>query len=234
MHVLGSPLSIPRLNHRARCSEVGRAWGGEPLRWGFQANENPPKLRTHDRYGNRIDEVEFHPAWHGLVELGVENGIHARPWRTPAPEEFRDWIDVAEWATMCAAGFPEPRTFSIRVARDEAWNQAFVLAAIEDVPNVATFTGVDREAVVGATPDLVLAAGNNLTAPADIANEDVEHAVLSELQYTAIMVAARRLFFIALIRGFRCGVILEGAQHDQVEIERQAFPIPDETIDAIA
>jgi iron complex transport system substrate-binding protein len=43
-----------------------------------------------------------------------------------------------------------------------------VLAAIEDVPNVASFTGVDREAVVGATPDLVLAAGNNLTAPADI------------------------------------------------------------------
>ena len=43
-----------------------------------------------------------------------------------------------------------------------------VLAAIEEVPNVASFTGVDREAVVEATPDLVLAAGNNLTAPADI------------------------------------------------------------------
>ena len=31
------------------------------------ANEHPPVLRTHDRYGNRIDEVEFHPAWHDLM-----------------------------------------------------------------------------------------------------------------------------------------------------------------------
>ena len=43
-----------------------------------------------------------------------------------------------------------------------------VLAALEDVPNVASFTGVDREAVVNIEPDLVLAAGNNLTAPADV------------------------------------------------------------------
>src|SRR4051812_49867121 len=39
------------------------------------------------------------------------------PFRTPRPSEFRDWIDVAEWVAMCAAGFPEPMTFSLRVAR---------------------------------------------------------------------------------------------------------------------
>jgi glycosyltransferase involved in cell wall biosynthesis len=39
------------------------------------------------------------------------------PFRTPRPREFRDWIDVAEWATMCTAGFPEPLTFSLRAAR---------------------------------------------------------------------------------------------------------------------
>jgi glycosyltransferase involved in cell wall biosynthesis len=39
------------------------------------------------------------------------------PFRTPRPSEFRDWIDVAEWATMCTAGFPEPMTFSLRAAR---------------------------------------------------------------------------------------------------------------------
>ncbi|HEX2074608.1 MAG TPA: glycosyltransferase family 4 protein [Geodermatophilus sp.] len=39
------------------------------------------------------------------------------PFRTPRPAEFRDWIDVAEWATMCTAGFPEPLTFSLRAAR---------------------------------------------------------------------------------------------------------------------
>src|SRR5262245_4466108 len=49
--------------------------------WGFQANEHPPALRTHDRRGERIDEVEFHPAWHSLLALGVEHGLHALPWR---------------------------------------------------------------------------------------------------------------------------------------------------------
>jgi glycosyltransferase involved in cell wall biosynthesis len=39
------------------------------------------------------------------------------PFRTPRPGEFRDWVDVAEWVTMCAAGFPEPLTFSLRAAR---------------------------------------------------------------------------------------------------------------------
>jgi putative acyl-CoA dehydrogenase len=50
---------------------------------GAQANENPPRLQTHDRFGNRIDEVEFHPAWHDLMRLGVGHGLHASPWRDP-------------------------------------------------------------------------------------------------------------------------------------------------------
>jgi putative acyl-CoA dehydrogenase len=57
----------------------------ETIAWGFQANEHPPVLRTHDRNGNRIDEVEFHPAWHALMALGVEHGLHALPWREPRP-----------------------------------------------------------------------------------------------------------------------------------------------------
>ena len=63
-----------------RCVELGRTWGGEPLEWGRQANEHPPKLRTHDRFGNRIDEVEFHPAWHKLMALGSESELHSLPW----------------------------------------------------------------------------------------------------------------------------------------------------------
>jgi putative acyl-CoA dehydrogenase len=59
---------------------VGRR---ETIAWGFQANEHPPVLRTHDRNGNRIDEVEFHPAWHALMALGVEHGLHALPWSEP-------------------------------------------------------------------------------------------------------------------------------------------------------
>ncbi|QES47563.1 DNA alkylation response protein [Streptomyces venezuelae] len=55
---------------------LGRAAGSaQAQEWGAQANENPPKLRTHDRYGNRIDEVEFHPAWHRLLGKAVSAGL---------------------------------------------------------------------------------------------------------------------------------------------------------------
>ncbi|MEU6645035.1 acyl-CoA dehydrogenase family protein [Saccharomonospora sp. NPDC046836] len=49
--------------------------------WGRLVNENPPKLRTHDRVGRRIDEVEFHPHWHDLMDVAVSHGLHATPWR---------------------------------------------------------------------------------------------------------------------------------------------------------
>src|SRR5438067_1718474 len=62
-----------------------RAGTAESLERGRLANENPPMLRTHDRYGNRIDEVEFHPAWHELLDLAVAAGVHALPWREPVP-----------------------------------------------------------------------------------------------------------------------------------------------------
>jgi putative acyl-CoA dehydrogenase len=68
-----------------RLVETGRLWGGEPMEWGRLANENPPKLRTHDRFGNRIDEVEFHPAWHSLMKLSSEHGAHSLPWTDPRP-----------------------------------------------------------------------------------------------------------------------------------------------------
>ncbi len=65
--------------------QLGAIAGGEAIDWGVQANANPPVLHTHDRYGNRIDEVEFHPAWHRLMELSVGHGLHALPWREPRP-----------------------------------------------------------------------------------------------------------------------------------------------------
>src|SRR5215211_2590015 len=67
----------------ASLRELGAQLGGEPLEWGRLANEFPPRLRTHDRFGERIDEVEFHPAWHELLRIGVERGLHASPWREP-------------------------------------------------------------------------------------------------------------------------------------------------------
>ena len=64
----------------AGCASFGRRCGGEPLELGRLANEHPPVLRTHDRFGERLDEVEFHPAWHTLLSLGVEHGLHSLPW----------------------------------------------------------------------------------------------------------------------------------------------------------
>jgi putative acyl-CoA dehydrogenase len=60
---------------------LGRLAGSEQAQeWGRLANENPPKLHTHDRYGHRIDEVEFHPAWHELMRTAVGNGLAGAPW----------------------------------------------------------------------------------------------------------------------------------------------------------
>jgi putative acyl-CoA dehydrogenase len=63
----------------------GRTVGGEALRLGVAADRNPPQLRTHDRYGRRVDQVEFHPAWTALLELGIRAGIPSLPWREPRP-----------------------------------------------------------------------------------------------------------------------------------------------------
>src|SRR3954467_5431631 len=68
-----------------RAQEVGAAWGSEPIGWGFEANENPPRLKAFDRYGNRIDEVEFHRAWHDLMGLAVRHELHSLPWTSPEP-----------------------------------------------------------------------------------------------------------------------------------------------------
>lgn len=61
---------------RAELAALGLAAGSARVQeWGTQANENSPKLRTHDRYGNRIDEVDFHPAWHQLLDGAVSAGL---------------------------------------------------------------------------------------------------------------------------------------------------------------
>ena len=102
-----------------RISSIGELAGsGRVIELGRQANENPPKLRTHDRYGNRIDEVEFHPAWHELLGASVANELHSLPWREPGPGAH-----VARGAAfMCfsqaeaGVGCPVSMTYSIQPA----------------------------------------------------------------------------------------------------------------------
>ncbi|CAL9620179.1 Putative acyl-CoA dehydrogenase AidB [Streptomyces sp. enrichment culture] len=64
-------------------SALGRTAGSAQVQeWGVLANEHPPRLRTHDRYGHRIDEVDFHPSWHRLLGKGVSAGLTAA-WGRP-------------------------------------------------------------------------------------------------------------------------------------------------------
>ena len=57
----------------------------ETIQQGYDANRFTPQLRTLDRYGHRLDEVEFHPAWHDLLELALRSGLHSSPWADPKP-----------------------------------------------------------------------------------------------------------------------------------------------------
>ena len=68
--------------------EAHGAWAGraDTLKMGRLANENPPVLLTHDAKGNRVDQVEFHPAYHALMRKGVEVGLHSSLWQE-TPEE---------------------------------------------------------------------------------------------------------------------------------------------------
>lgn len=62
-------------------SKFGEDLGSaETRKLGFLANENPPQLKTHDRYGHRQDYVEFHPSYHQLMSKGVAFGVHSLPW----------------------------------------------------------------------------------------------------------------------------------------------------------
>jgi putative acyl-CoA dehydrogenase len=87
---------------RDRLTAAGAFWGGDPVRWGFEANEHPPRLKTFDRYGHRIDEVEFHRAWHDLMGLAVSHELHSLPWTSASPGAH-----VARTAMYLTAAQPE-------------------------------------------------------------------------------------------------------------------------------
>ena len=57
-----------------------RVGSAEVVDWGWRANLTKPKLITHDRFGHRVDEVDFHPAYHQLMDLGISSGISGVAW----------------------------------------------------------------------------------------------------------------------------------------------------------
>ena len=68
----------------ASLTEAGAVLGrAETFELGRQANEYPPRLRSFDRFGHRIDGIEFHPAWHELMTGLIGRGLHGAPWAEP-------------------------------------------------------------------------------------------------------------------------------------------------------
>jgi putative acyl-CoA dehydrogenase len=92
----GRNLYATHASLRAAVEREGAAWAHARLdAWGArlgsvetfelasQCNRRPPELRTHDRYGERIDHVEFDASWHALMALSMREGEHASPWMAP-------------------------------------------------------------------------------------------------------------------------------------------------------
>jgi len=67
-----------------RLADMGQRYGSaQAQQWAVQANVNKPVLRAFDRFGHRTDEVEFHPAYHQLMQMALGDGLHASPWAQP-------------------------------------------------------------------------------------------------------------------------------------------------------
>ncbi|KAA8963654.1 acyl-CoA dehydrogenase family protein [Mycobacterium sp.] len=86
---------------------VGALSGSRQVqRWGELADRNRPILHTHDRYGHRIDEVEYDPAYHELMRTAIAHGLHAAPWADQRPgahvvRAAKTSVWTAEPAHMC-------------------------------------------------------------------------------------------------------------------------------------
>ncbi|ABW15771.1 acyl-CoA dehydrogenase domain protein [Parafrankia sp. EAN1pec] len=113
--------------HADDLHRLGRLAGtAEAQRWGDEANRCPPVLRTHDRYGNRVDEVDFHPAWHELLRVAVGAGLAGAPWAADRPGAhvaraagFLVWGQV-EQGHLCPVSMTYAVTPALRAAPDLA------------------------------------------------------------------------------------------------------------------
>src|ERR1700720_59255 len=129
-------------------SDLGRLAGTqEAIDWGFQANANPPQLKTHDRFGSRIDEVEFHPAWHRLMEVAVGRGLHALPWREPRPgahaaraAAFYIWSQV-EGGHGCPVSMTYAAVPALRQQKDLAERWEPLMTTLEYDPGLRPASG---------------------------------------------------------------------------------------------
>lgn len=96
-----------------RVRGMGQAAGSaETIALGFVANRQPPELFTHDNTGRRIDEVEYHPAYHFLMRLGLEEEIHSIAWTEQRPGRHVAHAALEYLLTQCEAGVCCPITMT--------------------------------------------------------------------------------------------------------------------------
>lgn len=91
------------------------AGSGEAQIWGDQADRNPPVLHTYTPQGRRIDEVDFHPAWHQLLDTAISFGLTAEPWTKPAGSgaHLRRAVGFVAWSQVEAGhGCPVSMTYA--------------------------------------------------------------------------------------------------------------------------
>ncbi|HEX5365050.1 MAG TPA: acyl-CoA dehydrogenase family protein [Acidimicrobiales bacterium] len=95
---------------------LGRLAGSpEAIAWGFDANRYPPELRTHDRFGHRVDEVRYQPAYHDLMRVAVGHGLHGAPWAVDHPgAHVARAAGFVVWSQVDAGhGCPISMTYSV-------------------------------------------------------------------------------------------------------------------------
>lgn len=102
-----------------RLSAFGELAGSADFReLGRLANRFSPELRTHDRFGHRIDEVEFHPAWHEVMRQAMAHEVHNLPWREPRRGAFAARAALHSMLSQVESGSccPITMTFACRPA----------------------------------------------------------------------------------------------------------------------
>ena len=162
---MGRSLRIALLSYRSKPHSGGQGIYVRALSRELTALGHSVEVISGQPYPELDDGVDLTP----LPSLDLYR--EPDPFSTPRPSEFRDWIDVAEWAAMCTAGFPEPMTFSLRAARhllpragefdivhdNQSLGWGLLRLTRAGIPTVATVhhpIAIDRELELAATRSL--------------------------------------------------------------------------------
>jgi len=112
--------------HQAALAEYGQRVGTDLFEAGFAANKYKPEFKPHNRFGQRVDQVDFHPAYHLLMKTAIEAGHHSLPWQSPkmGAHVARAAIEYMHTQADPGSGCPLTMTFA-------------AVPAIQHQPNIA-------------------------------------------------------------------------------------------------